>query len=372
MRLTDPIPYHPGVEHISPDEAAVVDDLIATFRYIIGKTHQDLGYASRGVHAKSHALLRGDLYVHNDLPSELAQGIFAAGGRSYPAVIRISAIPGDPLRDGVSGPRGFALKLIGVEGTRLPGAEADVTQDFLMVTSPSFAADTARTFAKSLKLLAFTTDRFEWAKAALSFVLRPIAKMLRRIGLTSPLLNGAGGYPLINPLGDRYYTQAPLRFGDYIAKLDLVPASENFRALDGRPVKLSGRPNAIREDLRLTLEREGGAWTLRAQLCRDLDANPIEDASVIWPEIDNPYLPVATLIVLPQASWTDVRAQTVDDEISFSPWHGIEAHRPLGNVMRARRSTYRFSANYRGELNGCPFHEPRVVPDLDARQAASV
>lgn len=95
------LPKPPEVERIAPDEAAVQDDLIERFRYIIGKTHKDLGHAHRGVHAKSHALLSGELSVHVGLPAELAQGIFAKGGRRYPAIIRISAIPGDPLRDSV-------------------------------------------------------------------------------------------------------------------------------------------------------------------------------------------------------------------------------------------------------------------------------
>jgi hypothetical protein len=367
---TDPIRYHPEVEHIAPDEQAAQDDLIKSFRYIIGKTHKDLGHAQRGVHAKSHALLAGELRVYDSLPAELAQGIFAQGGRRYPAIIRISAIPGDPLVDGVSGPRGFAVKVIGVEGARLPGAEAEVTQDILMVSSPAFATATAKAFAKSLKVLSWTTDRFEGAKVALSTVLRPVARWLkRRLGVDSILLNGAGGYPLTNPLGERYFTQAPIRFGDYIAKLDLVPESENFQALEGKPIDLAGRPHAIREELARILAQEGGAWTLRAQLCRDLEAHPIEDASVVWPESSSPYLPVATLTVAPQASWNETRSRNVDDGIFFSPWNGIADHQPLGNVMRARRSAYMSSATYRSELNGCPFHEPRSLPDLDAAPA---
>ena len=367
MSLADPVRYHPEVEHLAPDEQAAQNDLIKSFRYIIGKTHKDLGHAQRGVHAKSHALLSGELRIHDDLPSELAQGIFAQGGRRYPAIIRISAIPGDPLADGVSGPRGFAFKLIGVDGERLPGAEEEVTQDVLMVSAPAFAAPTAKAFAINLKVLSWTTDRFEWAKVALSTLLRPLARWLKlRFGVDSILLNGAGGYPLVNPLGERYFTQAPIRFGDYIAKLDIVPESGNFRALTGRRIDLSGRPHAIREELARILAQEGGAWTLRAQLCRDLEAHPIEDASVVWPESVSPYLPVATLTVAPQASWNETRSRNVDDGIFFSPWNGIADHQPLGNVMRARRSAYLFSATHRTELNGCPLHEPRSLPDLDA------
>jgi hypothetical protein len=35
------------------------------------------------------------------------------------------------------------------------------------------------------------------------------------------------------------------------------------------------------------------------------------------------------------------------DKLSFFPWHGLEAHRPLGNVMRARRLAYPRSAAIR-------------------------
>ena len=44
--------------------------------------------------------------------------------------------------------------------------------------------------------------------------------------------------------------------------------------------------------------------------------------------------------------------------MSFSPWHGLAAHRPLGSVTRARRMAYPVSAGFRVERNGCPIHEP--------------
>lgn len=173
-------------------------------------------------------------------------------------------------------------------GERLPGAEADTTQDFLLVSSPVFAADTAKTFARGLKLLALTTGRCEWAKAALSALPRPIARGPKQVfGFDLILLNGAGGYPLVNLPGERYYTQAPLRFGDYIAKLDIVPASANFQAAD-RPVGPAPRdprgacPHPGRRG-RL-LDRQGAALPRSG-------GDPIEDASIVWPESVSPISP---------------------------------------------------------------------------------
>ena len=366
MTLPQPIPYSADLEQPGPDEEKVQAELNETFDYIVTKTHADLGHAQRGVHAKSHALLEAELRVHDDLPEELSQGIFAERGRRYPALVRISAIAGDPLRDSVSLPRGFAIKVVGVDGPRLVESASDVTQDFLFATAPVFAAPDAKAFLKSLKLTAMTTDRAEWAKAALSMVLRPLTRGIKGLGLNGSVLHGFGGYPPTNPLGDRYYTQVPLRFGAYVAKLDLVPESPNFRALTGAPIDVARARDAIREEIGALLASEGGSWTLRAQLCRDLASNPIEDASVAWPEGGNPYLPVATVSVAPQTSWTRERSRIVDDATSFRPWHGIEAHRPLGSIMRARKTAYPFSAERRSALNECPIHEPRSMVPLPA------
>ncbi|WP_413730943.1 catalase family protein [Sodalis sp. RH22] len=359
--LRPAVPFTPSVETYRPDEEQTHRQIADVFKHIIGKTHRDLGHAQRGVHAKSHALLQGRLVVHSSLAPELAQGIFARP-RSYDVLLRISTIPGDVLRDGVSLPRGLAIKVLDVAGERLPGSENDLTQDFLLATGPAFTAADSRAFLKNLKLLAATTGRAEWAKAALSAVLRPLVRALKTLDVNTGLLQALGGYPLTNPLGDRYFTQVASRFGDYIAKLDVVPESANFLALAGKAFALAGRRDALREEVARILAREGGAWTLRAQLCRDLAENPVEDASVAWPEQDNPYLPLASIIVEPQQSWSPGRSRAMDDGLSFQPWHGVTAHRPLGDIMRARRLAYPVSVAQRSDLNQCPVHEPRQPP----------
>ncbi|KQW27446.1 catalase [Rhizobium sp. Root274] len=364
LQPNPPIPYRADLETPDADEQVAIDDIKESMLYIIGKTHEDLGHAQRSVHAKSHALLEASVTVHPDLPAELRQGIFAEPGRIYPAIVRISTIPGDPLRDSVSLPRGLAIKLFDVEGVRLPGSEDDATQDFLFASAPAFAAPDAAGFAKNLKLISRTTDRVEWAKGALSWILRPIVKGLEAMGADAGALKAMGGYPETHPLGERYYTQVPLRFGDYVAKLDIVPRSESFRALTDLRIDLSEGPDILREEVAGVMTRFGGEWTLRAQLCRNLETQPIEDASVVWPEEDSPYLEIATIRVGPQTSWSEGRSRAVDDGLTFRPWRGVEVHRPLGNVMRARREVYPVAQQRRSELIGCPMHEPRTRPDL--------
>ena len=157
-QLRTPLRFRQSIEQLADDETETIQGLVATLRYITEKTFADGGHAVRGVHAKSHGILQGYLEVNEDLPGELAQGMFAKPGR-YPVVMRLSTIPGDILPDSVSVPRAMAVKIIGVEGERLEGSENDVTQDFLLINGPTFGASTPKKFLSVLRLLAGTTDQ---------------------------------------------------------------------------------------------------------------------------------------------------------------------------------------------------------------------
>lgn len=352
------VPYTPDVETPEPDEAETSGKLNEVLLSISETTSKDYGHGVRSVHAKSHAILEGTFEVVDGLPPELAQGLFATAAR-YPAILRVSTIPGDILDDRVSVPRGMALKLMNVDGDRLPGSEADRTQDFILVDGPAFAAPTAAKFLGNLKLLATTTDRAEWAKIALSKVLRGVEKGLEAVGTKSSLISTLGGHPLTNPAGDVFYSQTPFRYGAYMAKFSLVPVSPNLTALTGVEIDLAGRRDGLRDELGRVFAAGGGVWEFRVQLLTDLEAMPIEDASVVWPEDVSPYVTVAMLTVEPQTAWSEERAKMGDDQLAFTVWHGLAAHQPLGSVNRVRQSAYARSAEFRGRVNGCPMSEPR-------------
>lgn len=353
-----PVRYFPSVEQAEPDEAETTQGMIDALRDIAETTFKDSGHAWRGVHAKSHGLLSAQLRVDADLPSELAQGLFAQPG-NYPVVMRFSTSPGDVVDDDISTPRGLAIKIIGVEGDRLSGSDGDITQDFVMINSPAFAASTAKAFLGNLKLLSKTTDKVEGLKKVLSAVLRGAESALEAVGGESGTLKSLGGHPRTHILGETFFTQTPLRFGDYIAKLSLAPVSSNLTALTDQPLQDNGTPNPIREAVAEFFSTNGGEWELRAQLCRDLDAMPVEDSSKPWSEDLSPYLPIGRIIAQPQDSWSPSHVKAIDDGMSFSPWHGITAHQPLGSIMRVRRDVYKSSATFRGQHNGCPMHEPK-------------
>ncbi len=354
--MNRPIPYNPDVEHIPADEEQTVDKLNQTFDTILQKTSEDYGHAVRSVHAKSHGILEAKLIVEDGLPPELAQGLFSQPGE-HKAYMRFSTNAGDILPDAISLPRGLSLKILNVDGERLPDAEG-TTQDFVMVNGKVFQTKTAEDFLKNLKPIAKTTDRMEGAKVALSSVLRGVNSALEAVGIESTKIQSMGGAPNTHPLGQTYYSVTPFRYGDLIAKFSLAPVSADLLELVETEIDASKDPDAVRDAVRTTMRSTEGVWEFRVQLCNDLEKQPIEDPTVEWDEETSPFIRVAFLKASAQDSWGEALRDRVEEHARFSVWTGLEAHRPLGNINRARRRPYQHSAKFRENFNGCPIMEP--------------
>lgn len=179
------IRYEPSCEKLDDNAAETNAGLIETIAKIQKKVYEDSGHAMRGVHAKSNGVLVGELRVLDNLPPELAQGLFSQPG-IYRVVMRLSTIPGDILDDSVSVPRGLAIKVVGVSGVRVSGSEADVTQDFVFANGPTFPKGHPKAFLSTLKLLAGTTDEARGLKKVLSTVMRGAEKLVESVGGESP------------------------------------------------------------------------------------------------------------------------------------------------------------------------------------------
>ena len=351
-----PIPYEPAIEKVKPDEGETIEQLCTAFDTILERTAEDYGHAVRSVHAKAHGILEGTLRVDAGLPPELAQGLFARPGE-HRVLMRLSTNAGDILPDAISLPRGLALKVLGVEGERLPGAEG-TTQDFVMVNGKVFVAKSADTFLGNLKMLAKTTDRLEGTKTVMSTVLREVNSALKTVGVESSTLAALGGAPNVDPLGETYYSVTPFRYGDFIAKFSVAPVAPALKALTGTVIDASHHENAIRETIQGEMRGIEGEWEFRVQLCRDLDKQPVEDPTVEWKEDEAPFERVATIRVKPQDSWDPAQVEAVNETMRFGVWTGLAAHQPLGNINRARNAPYRHSAMFRERFNRCPIHEP--------------
>ena len=217
------------------------------------------------------------------------------------------------------------------------------------MNGPSFNSPNVKVFGANMKLLAASTDKAEGAKKALSAVLRGAEHIIEALGGESVLIKTLGGTPDTNILGETYYSQAAVRWGDYIAKVSVAPASPELQALKDAHVHAGKDGDALRHAVMEHFRTTGGEWDVKVQLCTDIHKMPVENAHATWSEDESPYLPVGRITVKPQTAWSEARSKAVDDGLSFSPWHGLAAHQPLGSVMRARKRAYEMSAKFRAD-----------------------
>jgi hypothetical protein len=356
------IPYSDSVEVKRADEDSTFSELSASLRHIAEIVNDRARNAFRSFHAKSHALLKAQMTVLSDIPTPFQQGLFQAG-RDYPIIMRFSTNPGDILPDSISSPRGLALKVVGVSGDMLPIHSGQVTQDFLLVNSKAFGAPNAAGLLKNVKLLEQHVSDPEGLKQLVSTSTRLLENVLEAVGGESETLK-AFGHPETNILGESF-CQAAIRYGEYIAKFSVQPASENLKRLTGKHVEhLGQRYSGLRDEAVKFFETETAEWDFCVQLCTDLEKMPVEDASVKWPEDLSPYVPVARIVAGPQNAYSAARRVYVDERLSFNPWHCLAAHRPLGNIMRSRFEAYKVSSDFRHSANGREMIEPKSIDEL--------
>ncbi|WP_232548234.1 catalase family protein [Propioniciclava soli] len=354
--------YRDDLETIQPNEERIAHEIVEHMGHTQLAAAGRHRHAHRDAHAKSHALLTGTLRVLDNLPDELAQGAFANAGE-HEVVARLSSAPGDIRSDEVPAPRGFALKILGVEGERMPDHPDSTNQDLLMVNFPVLAFGTVARYQEMLGLLESQAERPAAVQRGVAATARAVEKGVERLGRTpSATLQGlARDYA--HPLGETYHTQGALRYGDAVAKLSLAPVGA-VAELTGRPIEPDFDSNA---DAIARHFRDAGAdYELRVQLCTDLERMPIEDAAVLWDPALSPHRTVATLHLPPQDLSSPARRVHGDDHLSFSPFNGLAAHRPLGSIMRVRRLAYAQSSDLRHRLNAVAPAEPMSASDIPA------
>jgi hypothetical protein len=341
--------YSAAVEQIEADEQATIDGIIKGMTQqseVVEKREQ---HTVRASHAKSSGCVTGKLIVNDGLPPELAQGLFARPGE-HPVAVRFAQGPGETLGDRVSTHRGMAIKVFGVDGEKLPHHQA-ATQDFVFATGTTFPSGTASGFLKDAKQIGAATPAPEGFKSAVSSMARNFNRLLHTMGTESPKADFFG-HPFSHPLSDAYFSQAPIRYGDYVAKVGVFPSSEMLSKLADITIDPDADEDGFRHAVVSYFRGTPVTFDLKVQLWADADKQPIEDASVDWPTEISPYRTVATIALPAQDAYGDARVQYFDEVMTFRPAYSLAAHRPLGSVMRARLQVYAALSEFRHRENG--------------------
>jgi hypothetical protein len=269
--------YTPEIEAIRANEQEVSAQISDAMRRISVAIGDQFRHTMRPVHAKSHGLLRAKLSIQGDVPEQYRQGLFAEPG-TFDAIVRLSTIPGDILPDNVSSPRGWAIKVIGTPAAAamLPGHEQHHTQDFLCETGKAFGVPDAEAFLKQILFFEKHATDSPTLKEAVSTAARLAESAIETVGGRIETLKKLG-YPQTHILGEFFYSQTPLRYGNYIAKIAFVPASKNLVALKDKKLEHPGNHSALRDAVVRFFKTQRAEWNICAQLATDIEKTPVED-----------------------------------------------------------------------------------------------
>jgi len=344
--------YRPEIEQPEPQEQETIDGIIRGMTQQSETVEQREHHAVRASHAKSSALVAGTIEIAAGLPSELAQGLFATPG-AHPVAVRFAQGPGETLGDRVSTHRGMSIKIYDAPGEKLAGHDVD-TQDFVLATGTTFPSGTAEGFLRDGSVIGKSAGMPEGVKSAVSSAARNFNRLLHAVGTESPKADFFG-HPFNHPLAEPYFSQAPIRFGDYVAKLGAYPVSPAQAALKDWTLNPHDDEDGFRHAAVEFFREHEVVYELRAQLWTNSETQPIEDASVDWPIDESPYRAVALIRLPAQDAYSAARQRYFDEEMTFRPAHSLAVHQPLGSVMRARLQVYRALAAFRQ-------HENQVLP----------
>ena len=329
-------------EQIPPGEAAMTQDIIQTAVRIVDQ-HREATRYLRDAHAKAHGCVKAQVQVLPELAQSLRQGVFSEPGKTWQAQIRLSNGNAYPQFDSIRDARGMAIKLLEVPGKQLLGNRQDQhEQDFVMFSHPNFFVSNVAEYRQNVaaqadgkKVMAFfpTWDPRTWQVRHLFIALATL----------SP--------PPDSPTETTYFSVSPYKFGEANAKFRVVPDPERCPAYT-LPKQNHDLPNFLRSALNQQLSTDRVPACFALQIQRQ-DANkymPIEDTSIEWREQDAPFETVAR-ITLPAQDFDTPALNLQCDNLSFNPWFGIEAHRPIGGINRLRKAVYEAVSDYRHARN---------------------
>jgi hypothetical protein len=276
----------------------------------------------RGFHAKSHACFDGKLTLDPARPPTTRFGIFADDAPARSVYVRFSNGVGWSQPDGDLDARGMAVKVLDVPGDALLPDEKG-TQDLLMTNAPTPVGKDA------VEFMEFARANAEGTVSQLLF-------------LAGHAKTAGGALTATNPIDSvvkaQYWSGGAYHLGAHQAIKYSAKPCDPYLPRPPRP----DHPDYLQLDVE-DAARTGICMALYVQFQVDPVLTPIEDASVEWTEEMTPFIKVATITMPAQTSWS----RDACDQLSFSPWHAIAAHQPMGHINRARRHVYDASRQLR-------------------------
>ena len=330
-------------EHLYLDEKPIADELSVVIEESIRKQYST-GSARRDAHPKAHGCVKAEIHILDTLPAPLAKGMFIPG-TTYQAWIRFSNGSGDPTRADIKrDARGMAIKVLGVPGKKLLEDESSATtQDFIMINHPVFFATDPARYRSFLQ--DGNSDHF-YRKLRIPFDLGAKGTLIALETRSSKISN---------PLQARYWSMVPYQLGTDAARRAVKYSARACSSVTA-PMPKKPAHDFLRDALRTSLQSGEACMEFLVQP-RTSDSMDVEDSRIEWKEAQAPFYPVAT-IRIPQQVFDTPEQNALCENLSFTPWHALPDHKPLGVTNRLRKVIYDHISRVRHEVNDTRRQEP--------------
>lgn len=336
-----------GKEYPAPEEAAQINEISDLFKGMSERKYPaDVRPMRRDAHTKAHGCVKAEFTVPADVPERARIGLFSKPS-SHQAWIRFSNAFSSIESDGKIDVRGMAVKVMGVDGEKLLEAEKlEKAQDFLLINTNVFFSPNVTEYVK------FSREYVK-KESTLGYVLWPPSHWAQ-----ARILYQAGRGDMTNPLTSRFWSSVPFKLGAAAVKYSARPCAGIV------PSKKSGSsPEFLREAMAAYLKNGEGCFDFMVQIQTDPVKMPVEDPSVAWDEAVSPFIPVAKLTV-PKQVFDSERQMAYCEALSFTPWHSLPEHQPIGGVNRIRKAVYERASTLRHTANSMPRREPNSFADF--------
>ncbi len=309
----------PGCEYPPANEQVFIGRMIDDLQSQLKELYPE-GNTLRQAHPKMHGCVAAEFIVQDNLPDDLKVGLFKEP-QTYKANIRFSNANSEIKHDYDKDVRGMAIKIFGVEGEKEhKGVKDNDTQDFILINHEVFMSKNVEEFHKIIhaltqgkaSLMLFLLNPFHW-----SILFRLIGSQKR----------------CAQVLDTKYWSTTPYLFGNNRAvKYHVQPVNDG--PAEGEMMKAD--KNFLRTNMKKTLSQKDVFFDFFIQFQADANLMPVEDPTVKW---TSPFIKIAR-IKIPKQEFDTIEQDYYGNDLSFSPWHCLKEHRPLGGLNRARKSVY--------------------------------
>lgn len=319
-------------ERLDPKEGSIAIE-IAKESELKMRRERLLGVDRSSLQHNQCGCIKAHFIINNSLAKNLAQGVFIPG-KKYEAWIRFSASENDPTHGNQTlEVQKMVIKLLNVPGKKLIDDDTS-SQDFVLVNNSKYFINDPRRYFRFMN----DTNGVLLKRNVIPYALGMNGSLTSVDSLASNITN---------PLQVRYLSVVPYQLGlgqdRQAVKYSVKSCTSEIEKLR---IKLTS--DYLHEAINSALQQKESCLQFLVQPRTTIKMD-VEDTSNKWEESEAPFYPVATLLI-PAQDIEKPEQNRACEKLTFTVWHSLPAHRPLGMTNRLRKLIYEHMRRVKQEI----------------------